>query len=223
MRVLAIDTSLFNLSAALVGDNKPPAVHSEKLVKGHAEKLPVVVDALLGDSGVSLAEIDRLIVTCGPGGFTGVRVGLAFARGARAAGLESAGVDTLRALALSNDTEDSVVAIVGGPRGQVFAAAYDGSGVLVEPFAASEEAAVAKLHNGAPRARVISTYPLATELPGGWRLFSAAATVDPVRLARYAAVLDVRRAPPDPLYLRAPDAAPAKPSVFAALTASHGS
>ncbi|MBA2935064.1 tRNA (adenosine(37)-N6)-threonylcarbamoyltransferase complex dimerization subunit type 1 TsaB [Sphingomonas sp. CGMCC 1.13654] len=77
--ILAIDTATAACSAALIeGDGVPLAV-SETVGRGHAERLVPMVEALLRDAGGVVP--DAILVDCGPGSFTGVRVGLAAAIG----------------------------------------------------------------------------------------------------------------------------------------------
>lgn len=100
MRVLAFDTACTACSVAVVADGRVAARRSVAMERGHAEALiPMVLD-VLGEAGESLDGIDGIGVTVGPGSFTGIRTGLAAARGfALAAGMPVVGVTTLRALA----------------------------------------------------------------------------------------------------------------------------
>ena len=98
MIVLGIDTALDACSVALVRDGETLAEISEPMTRGQAERLAPMVRDAVARAGVSYAVIDRVAVTTGPGSFTGVRVGLSFARAlALAIGKPCIGVSTLEA------------------------------------------------------------------------------------------------------------------------------
>jgi tRNA threonylcarbamoyladenosine biosynthesis protein TsaB len=110
---LAFDTATSLATSALVRDEE---------VLGELKTTPIRVledvDALLRGAGVEPAQLDRLVVGVGPGSFTGVRMGLAVARGlALSLGLPVAGVSTLDALAAG---APDAVALVDAKRREVF-------------------------------------------------------------------------------------------------------
>ena len=83
MRVLAIDTST-HLCSTGIWDAKSGVLVSEAsddIGTGHAELLMEQVRSCLKDARLNLADIDLFAVSLGPGSFTGVRVGIAAARG----------------------------------------------------------------------------------------------------------------------------------------------
>jgi len=98
---------------------------------GHATRLLAMADELLGSAGIGWSAIDRIAVGLGPGTFTGLRVGIATARGlAQSLSVDLAGVSSLRALAepaLRSDMDGShhVLAVLDARRGEAFAAAYE--------------------------------------------------------------------------------------------------
>ena len=70
------------------------------MMRGHAEALVPLIAAVMNEAGMAFAELDRIAVTIGPGSFTGLRVGVAAARGmALAAGKPAIGLTTFAALA----------------------------------------------------------------------------------------------------------------------------
>ncbi|MEM9168308.1 MAG: tRNA (adenosine(37)-N6)-threonylcarbamoyltransferase complex dimerization subunit type 1 TsaB [Pseudomonadota bacterium] len=222
--VLAIDTALTACSAAVVdasseGATRALAVTVERRAKGHAERLAPMIDALLREADTSIRALDRVGVVVGPGGFAGVRVGLAFARAlSLGGGPACVGVDSLRALAASAPPppapppEDGFIApIVDARRGQVYAALYDAAGrAAIDPFVATPQEAADRLQSTAAGPLTLcgdGAGPIADLLEARR---DATDIVDPVALAALAAAAPAPQAPPAPLYLRPPDARPAK-------------
>ncbi|HEY2283601.1 MAG TPA: tRNA (adenosine(37)-N6)-threonylcarbamoyltransferase complex dimerization subunit type 1 TsaB [Solirubrobacteraceae bacterium] len=98
---------------------------------GHATRLLPLAAGLLAQAGLRFADVERIAVGVGPGTFTGLRIGLASARGlAQALDAELVGVSSLQALALvaANRREAGsmgvVLALIDARRGEAFAAAY---------------------------------------------------------------------------------------------------
>jgi tRNA threonylcarbamoyladenosine biosynthesis protein TsaB len=112
-------------------DDPPPGQRP-----GHAGRLLVLVEEVLGDTGAGWEGVERIAVGVGPGGFTGLRLGIATARAlAQARDLPLVGVSSLEALASNVPPAGTVVAVIDARRGEVFAAAWrDGERVL-EPVA----------------------------------------------------------------------------------------
>lgn len=192
--VLAIDTSLDACSAAVVRGDDELAKCRELMSRGQAERLAPMVREVLIDARVSPSDVDRLAVTTGPGSFTGVRVGLSFARAmALALGKPCIGVNTLEALALSDDEAGFRAAIVETP-GASYVAVYEYGAEVLAPRAVERGAAEA-LVRAASGGRDV-----AVAGPG--------ALVCVVALARRAARLPPERYPPNPAYLRAPHVTP---------------
>ena len=199
MIVLAIDTALAACSAALVRDGDAIAVKSEAMERGHAERLASLVDELMRGAGARFAELDRIVVTVGPGSFTGVRVGLSFARGlALALGRPCVGVSTLEALA-GEGTGLRAGAVAGA--GEVYFAAYGDAEALIAPKRYAIEEARGLTPPGAvvrgPAAELFRDVASSVEV---------LAAPDVVVLARLGAARDPAAHPPTPQYLRAPDA-----------------
>jgi tRNA threonylcarbamoyladenosine biosynthesis protein TsaB len=99
MRLLALDTSARACSAAVWCDGAF-VEHAEPMVRGHAEALLPMILHVMRQADVQFSDLDALAVSVGPGAFTGLRVGIAAARGiALAAGLSCLGVSTLELFA----------------------------------------------------------------------------------------------------------------------------
>lgn len=98
--ILAMDCAAGACSAAVARGGEILARRHEPMARGHAEALMPMIEEVLGEAGTSYADLDLLAVTVGPGGFTGVRIALAAARGIALAGaLPLLGLNTLEALA----------------------------------------------------------------------------------------------------------------------------
>ncbi len=199
MPVLGIDVCLGNCSVALLRERDAVlATRSEAMARGHVERLAPMVAEVLDEAGVSAGSLDMIGVTCGPGGFTGARLGAAFARGlALAGGCRAVGITTLEALAFAHGPERLVVAL-DGRRGDLFIQLFDGQqargGALALPVAEFPD--FLKCHDNP---RVIGP----DDVPG----------IDPADVARLA-LLREGEGPPRPLYLRAPDAKAAQRPVL---------
>jgi len=203
---LGIDTCLNACGVAVVDDARVLARASEPMVRGHQERLAPLAQETLAAAGLKFSDLERIGVTVGPGSFTGLRVGLAFAKGLAAAlGLPAAGVGVLEALAAAAP-DGLAVAAVDARREQVYLQAFRDGASLFDPRACGlEDAArlVAALLDGEPATLIGSGGPLlAAGLPTA-RLVPAEGA-DPAIVARLAAARPA--APLAPLYLRAPDA-----------------
>ena len=117
MRVLAIDTAL-EACAAVVLDTEHGRVANESLpmVRGHAEALMPLIARVMHQADMPFTALDRVAVTTGPGSFTGLRVGIAAARGiALASGKPAVGITTLAAYAAPLIAADGWSSIAAAP------------------------------------------------------------------------------------------------------------
>ena len=80
MIVLALDTAQNACSVAVLDGDRVLASATEPMQRGHQERLAPMVAEVMADAGVAFDQLDRIGVTAGPGSFTGLRVGLAFAK-----------------------------------------------------------------------------------------------------------------------------------------------
>lgn len=222
MNVLALDTSGVACSIAVtdVGHGEPGIARSREVVRGHAEALMPMLADVMAEAGLRFDALALIAVTVGPGLFTGLRVGIAAARGlALAAGVPCIGVSTFAAMAASCrrdglDAGDETLAIcIDSRRADIFVQAFDGAGTAVSTAAAVLPATLAQvLPAGAVRVAGSAADPAQHALIAAGR----AARVLPVRsvcplaLARFAAAAWQAGAalPPQPLYLREPDTGP---------------
>jgi tRNA threonylcarbamoyladenosine biosynthesis protein TsaB len=90
MIILGLDTCLSACSVAVLDGARVLAARSEVMARGHQERLAPMAQAVMAEAGLPFSAIRRLGVTVGPGSFTGLRVGVAFAKGLAAALVPSA-------------------------------------------------------------------------------------------------------------------------------------
>jgi tRNA threonylcarbamoyladenosine biosynthesis protein TsaB len=150
MLILAIDTAAAFCSACLYDTDSHAVMAREErdIGRGHAEQLVDVVNSAMQRGGTEFSEIDRIAVAVGPGSFTGIRVGVAAARGfGLALGVPVVGVTTLEAIghaALGVSADRAVTVAIEGGRGQIFMQSFDAHGnSLTEPAAFEFDDAVA--------------------------------------------------------------------------------
>jgi tRNA threonylcarbamoyladenosine biosynthesis protein TsaB len=220
MRLLALDTSTPAACAAVVelaGGAARALDQRDSRVTTHSEGMLVLIDAVLGGAGVKLADLAGLAVGAGPGSFTGLRIGMATAKGlCFAAGLPLWPVSSLAALALDAGAAPGafVVPILDAKRDEIYAGFYriDAAGL---PVATAPERVLAPArlaaHTAGQDALLCGTGALAypAALAGAGRIaFEARATPSALAVARLALALRpddalVRGAP---AYLRASEA-----------------
>ena len=98
MLILAINTSEAACDVALVRDSNVLAERREDLLRGQDGRLPGLVDEILSGASTVLQDISRIAVVIGPGSFTGIRIGVSFARGlALALDIPAIGITSLEA------------------------------------------------------------------------------------------------------------------------------
>ena len=109
MLILAIDTSLKHCSVAIESDGEIIFHRSEAAANKQAELLPLMITDALKQSTIDRKSIEKIAVTIGPGSFTGVRVGLAFAKGlAISIGCELVGITSFEAFIQSVKQSNNV-------------------------------------------------------------------------------------------------------------------
>lgn len=225
MITLAIDTSEQACSVALADGTTVIDSKSEIIGRGHAERLLPLIEERLSANGLEYADLQRLAVTTGPGTFTGLRIGLAVARGlALQADIPCVGVTGLTVLAAQVSIGDSVPihALITGRGGQAFYQQFerqDGFGMaapVTEPAGLdAEEIAPMILATGGVAVgsgvdlllekRLIES-PLGDSVE-----IASARHINPATLAVLAQQLAPADYPPEPTYFRAADAKKAVP------------
>lgn len=127
MPVLGLDTSTRTQSVALASGGEIVSHAGLKIAGTHSESIVRAVDLVLSTAGLSLADLSAVAVTSGPGSFTGLRIGMATAKGlSLAAGVPLAGFSTLEVLAsalastVDRDPPFRVCALLEAGRGQLY-------------------------------------------------------------------------------------------------------
>lgn len=126
MTVLGIDTATTIASVGVVRAGRVLAEAREASKVGHAAGLPELTARAIAEAGAAIADLDGIAVSVGPGSFTGLRVGLSFAKGmAFASGCRLVGVGTLEAFAAGAPEPYRVVAAaLDARRGEVYLAVF---------------------------------------------------------------------------------------------------
>ena len=136
MIVLGLDTCLNACSVAVLDGGTVLAHRSETMARGHQERLAPMARAVMEDAGLKFDRLERIGATVGPGSFTGLRVGVAFAKGlASALAIPAVGVGALEALAAEAD--GLVAAVIDARRDQFYLQVFDGGQALMAPDALS--------------------------------------------------------------------------------------
>jgi tRNA threonylcarbamoyladenosine biosynthesis protein TsaB len=222
LSLLGIDTSTAATAVCLLRDDGEsfevePEVGALTRSPAHGRELMPAVARVLELGGTRFGDLDAIAVGRGPGGFTGLRIGIATARAlAQATGLRLRGVSSLAALA-AGIRAPLALALIDARRGELFAALHERGEERWPPFAAAPELVI-------ERVRAEGLSPLAAG-DGSLRFraeleAAGVAVVAPQSRSHVVRALHVCRlaasapdSPPDALlpdYLRAPDARPAR-------------
>lgn len=183
MKLLAIETATGICSVALADDEGVRAELALNIGKVHAERLAVVADWLLKQVGWRTGDVDVVAVSSGPGSFTGLRIGLSFAKGFGLPGdCRLVLVPTLQGLAFRlGPSERPICPVLRARRGELYAAVYawqDGEPVEEVP------------------PRVVTDSELVDAAPAGALLTGEVEKLPEDLLHRLVRERDVREAPP---------------------------
>ncbi len=201
--ILIIDTATAACSVALVGGDMPAEERHELVGRGHAERLVPMVEALLAGR-----RPDSILVDCGPGSFTGVRVGLAAAHGlAIGWGVPLSGYSSMAAVA-------AAVGTGAGAGGEIAVALEGGHGQLfVQTFGEDVMRPLDTLRSLPPEQAAAAVHSHRVAGSGAPALVAARGSgeaIDALPRAADALLLPavLRSLAPRPIYGRPPDAKP---------------
>jgi len=199
LKILALDTAVMGCAVA-VYDSVSGLSTCDNLVtdRRQAEILVPMVQSVMASAGVTFTDLDCIVVTQGPGSFTGVRIGLATARAlAIAANKPILGVSTLEILArqVANGDGKSVLALIDTKRDDFYGEVFDGQGQSLEP------------------ARIWNKSEVDAAKASG-RYIISDANPDPLTMAKWACnqtlSAPTAQAMPQPIYLRDAEISTAK-------------
>ena len=222
--ILAIDTAWAACSVAFARPNGAAVARHEPMTSGHAERLFPLMQEVLDEATATFADVEAIAVTVGPGSFTGVRVGVAAARGlALAAKLPTLGATSLApmarlaAKALHGSSEamasaPGITVLQDARRGNAFVQEFDASGrnPLSEARIIPVDELEAELATTDKPAFTGSAVELLRETAPALLANRAVVALEP-SMATAGALIEVeleKMHPLKPLYLRAPDAKP---------------
>ena len=203
-KILGIDTSAAQCAVALIAIGDPaiePVIERRAMERGQAEHLFPMIESALARAGIGYDRLSRIAVCTGPGSFTGLRIGVAAARGiALGRGIPVVGISRLEALAAQ--IGGPVAVCLSGRGGTVYVQVFGADGAaLTDPQMTSETELAAAIPTGWTRFAGDAAHLLAEGpelLPDG--------LPDPAIIARLSAGRE-DTALPAPLYLRGADAA----------------
>tara|TARA_R110000787_G_scaffold55511_3_gene128225 strand:+ start:3082 stop:3726 length:645 start_codon:yes stop_codon:yes gene_type:complete len=207
MLILALNTAFPALEGAVVRDGEILADARDDMARGQDRQLPDFVERLLASAGVTLAEIDRIAVVTGPGSFTGIRIGVAYARGlSLVTGAECVGVTSLEAAipaGMEGNTLGALMAQKRPPDQTWWVQGLEGDEGIAVPVEVSLTDMKAMLEG----------FAVPVFIDGVEALGDVTATIDarPMRPSAITAALKASRFdpaahPPAPVYAREPDA-----------------
>ncbi len=214
--LLALDTSGSACSAALSHKGKVVAHRQERMLQGHAQALVPMLRAIMREAGVKFEGLGAIAVTRGPGSFTGVRLGLATARGLGVAtGRPVIGVSSLAVLAAQATPEEregrDVLCAIDSKRRDIYVQQFDpsqnprGPARAVDPTDLAAETIDLPLLLIGSAASSLQSY--LKDRRWNTVLSEAPTEIDVTVLAALAATLPSSAArdwPPEPIYLRVP-------------------
>lgn len=216
--ILAIDTSMSAASACVsLGDaDELVAIRSLPMERGHAEALMPLVAEVMAAAPGGFAALTRVAVAVGPGSFTGIRVGVAAARGiALATGIPAVGVSTFSAFAapwIGQQQGQIVACAIDARHGNVYIQAFDASGhVVLSPRLSTPREALRAIGAGSLCLVGSGAALLAAEAQaiGSEAIVCGPSAAPDIRqVARLGLIADPASAPARPFYLKPPDAKP---------------
>ncbi len=127
MWTLGFDCAVSTVSVAILKDHELAAHYDEELPSSHSVSLLPTIASLLKQLNITINDVNLISCSAGPGSFTGVRIGVATAKGlGTPASIPCIGVSSLEALASSLDSSKNVICpVIGARRGNVYSALFN--------------------------------------------------------------------------------------------------
>lgn len=232
MNILAFDTS-FDCCSAAAGRKLRSLVPSiafaaEPMATGHAERLMPMIDDVMREAGLVFSELNRIVLTRGPGTFTGARIAVSAARAlALATGASLASISSLHLMALnprfSSDGAERLAVATDARRGEVYFQTFEPHSItpLTPPMLLSVADAAAQLRSGRSKVAGSGADAVAQEARAmGYDVDASLGDLLPdaidMLFASFSWPTEERVAP---LYLRPPDAKPPRAHVLGKVVA----
>jgi tRNA threonylcarbamoyladenosine biosynthesis protein TsaB len=135
MNILSIETSTDICSVAVLNNEEVLNETSLKVKTGHSGTILYLIDEVLRQSGLKKKDINLIAAGLGPGSFTGIRIGIATAKGlALALDCKILGVSTLDAVAANApETDHHIMPVLDARKGEIFCAIYGGDRLRLSP------------------------------------------------------------------------------------------
>ena len=224
VKILAIETSMGRTSVALARPGEPVLVKRIESGRGQAEQLIPLIGSLMAEGAVSFETLNRVAVCIGPGGFSGIRTGVAAGRGiGLAARLPVVGATSFRIMAAAFEKAAKAPETYGlaAPAGMnaVYCQIVARGGAPVTDIMALPQSECGSFFDG--KAEVLAGPAAAALLDAGFVSLPVTAPdlyPDAVTLAELAPSLDPERDSPSPYYVREADAKPQTKHVIALAT-----
>jgi tRNA threonylcarbamoyladenosine biosynthesis protein TsaB len=203
MRILALDCAAAGCSVAWLEDHQVRVLRQEAMARGQDARLIPLVQDVMQEAGHDLPALDRSVVLRGPGSFTGIRIGLAAARGlGLALGKPVLGIDRLwlhhASLVAAGEQADCLV-VLDSRRDELFCQLFS-KGKAQSPFVATAAALGAYDYEG-----LVVCGDAAQQAKWHQASFKSLPAAEIVCAAQLAHLLRPEEHVPVPLYLRAPD------------------
>lgn len=213
-KLLAVETATGACSVAVSAGGVIVARLYQEMRRGQSEHLIGMIDTAMTKSGVSFPELDGIVVTRGPGAFTGLRIGLATARAiGLASGKPVFGMTTTEVIAAGvqrgEDNPPFVLAAVDGRRAEPYVQMFGPDGIPCSDIIAATADSMAEVLTDAPFILAgdgcDKAEPMLARAPLQ-RIDAMPDAAEMALLAHQRLVSGVELSPAEPLYIRPPDA-----------------